>query len=115
MAEEQEKPEKQESQAEKLIVAFVNSASRSIPADDGRKSANGSSLGCSSDEAVAGEVNRELRKENREMRSLLAKALKVSQELSLKQQESLDRVVAKQFDPPAQVVTCCHDLFQLIR
>jgi hypothetical protein len=32
-----------------------------------------------SDEAVAGEVNRELRKENREMRSLLAKALKVSQ------------------------------------
>jgi hypothetical protein len=49
------------------------------------------------------------------MRSLLAKALKVSQELSLKQQESLDRVIAKQFDPPAQVVTCCHDLFQLIR
>jgi hypothetical protein len=47
MAEEQEKPEKQESQAEKLIVAFVNSASRSIPADAGRESANGSSLGCS--------------------------------------------------------------------
>lgn len=47
----------------------------------------------------------ELRKENREMRLLLAKALKVSQELSLKQQESLDRVIAKQFDPPAQVAT----------
>lgn len=47
----------------------------------------------------------ELRKENREMRLLLAKALKVSQELSLKQQESLDRVIAKQFDPPVQVTT----------
>lgn len=47
----------------------------------------------------------ELRKENREMRLLLAKALKVSQELSLKQQESLDRVIAKQFDPPAQLMS----------
>lgn len=47
----------------------------------------------------------ELRKENREMRLLLAKALKVSQELSLKQQESIDRVIAKQFDPPVQVTS----------
>lgn len=47
----------------------------------------------------------ELRKENREMRSLLAKALKASQELSLKQQESLDRVIAKQFDPPVNVTS----------
>lgn len=47
----------------------------------------------------------ELRKENREMRSLLAKALKASQELSLKQQESLDRVIAKQFDPPVNATS----------
>lgn len=47
----------------------------------------------------------ELRKENREMRLLLAKALKVSQELSLKQQESIDRVIAKQFDPPVNITT----------
>lgn len=34
------------------------------------------------------------------MRKLLATALKVSQELSLKQQESLDRVIMSKFDPP---------------
>lgn len=49
----------------------------------------------------------ELRKENRELRLLLSKSLKVSQELSLKQQESLDRVIASKFDLPviAQGVT----------
>lgn len=42
----------------------------------------------------------ELRKENREMRKVLQAALKVSQDLSLKQQESLDRVISAKFDTP---------------
>jgi hypothetical protein len=40
----------------------------------------------------------ELRKENRAMRLDLARALKVSQELAVKQQESLDRVITSKFD-----------------
>jgi hypothetical protein len=42
----------------------------------------------------------ELRKENRAMRLDLARALKVSQELAVKQQESLDRVITAKFDVP---------------
>lgn len=42
----------------------------------------------------------ELRKENRAMRLDLARALKVSQDLALKQQESLDRVITAKFDVP---------------
>jgi hypothetical protein len=45
----------------------------------------------------------ELRRENREMRLLLAKALKSSQELSLQQQASLDRVISAKFDLPVTV------------
>lgn len=42
----------------------------------------------------------ELRKETRAMRLDLARALKVSQELAVKQQESLDRVISSRFDVP---------------
>lgn len=40
----------------------------------------------------------ELRKENRAMRLEMGRALKQSQELALKQQESLDRVITSKFD-----------------
>ncbi len=42
----------------------------------------------------------DLQRENRELRKQLNQALKTFQDLSLRQQESLDRVIAKQFDQP---------------